>query len=113
MVKKEYVPDRGDIVWMNFSPHRGHEQGGHRPALVLTPDFYNEKSNLALMLPITSKQKGWYPFQVKLTGTTTKGYIIGDQVKSVDWRDRTIEYIEKVPTDVLLEATEFVRMLVE
>lgn len=110
---KEYVPDRGDIVWIQFSPHRGHEQGGHRPALIITPNFYNVKSSFALLLPITSKQKGWYPFQVELTGTTTKGYIISDQIKSLDWKTRGIQYIETVPSHVLAEALKLIHALVE
>jgi len=59
-----YIPDRGDIVWLDFTPQAGHEQYGKRPAVVLSPQAYNEKARLALFCPITTKQKG-YPFEVK------------------------------------------------
>ncbi|MFN8969339.1 MAG: type II toxin-antitoxin system PemK/MazF family toxin, partial [Pseudanabaena sp.] len=75
---KLYIPDRGDIVWLDFDPQAGHEQSGHRPAFVISPIAYNQRSNLALLCPITSKTKGW-KFEVLLTDTKTKGVILADQ----------------------------------
>ena len=69
MVNSDYVPARGDIVWLSFTPQAGHEQAGHRPALVLSPEAYNEKTSLALCCPITSRVKG-YPFEVDLPSTS-------------------------------------------
>lgn len=63
MVKKSYVPERGDLVWLEFSPQSGREQAGRRPAIVISPSFYNSAARLALVCPITSKVKG-YPFEV-------------------------------------------------
>ena len=63
MVKNFYIPDRGDIVWINFNPQKGREQASKRPAIVLSPKAYNQKTSLALMCPITSHVKG-YPFEV-------------------------------------------------
>jgi mRNA interferase MazF len=60
-----YVPERGDIVWLNFNPQAGHEQSGRRPALVVSPIAYNNKVGLAIFCPITNQEKG-YPFEVKL-----------------------------------------------
>ena len=65
VVGREYIPARGDVVWLSFTPQAGHEQAGHRPALVLSPKAYNEKTSLALLCPITSRVKG-YPFEVIL-----------------------------------------------
>ena len=65
MVKKYYVPERGDLVWVDFSPQRGHEQGGERPAVVISQRIYNERSGLTLVCPVTSKDKG-YPFEVTI-----------------------------------------------
>ena len=62
-MSRRYVPRRGDIVWLSFSPQAGHEQAGRRPALVLSPSAYNSKVGLALFCPITSRVKG-YPFEV-------------------------------------------------
>ena len=78
---KRYVPGRGDLVWLNFTPRAGHEQAGHRPALVLSPAPYNDKTGLMLCCPITSQVKG-YPFEVRLPeGFRVKGAILADQVK--------------------------------
>jgi len=85
---KPYVPDRGDVVWLNFTPQAGHEQAGHRPALVLSPSIYNGKTGLMLCCPVTSQVKG-YPFEVALDKRSgTGGVVLADQVKSVDWRAR-------------------------
>ncbi len=81
-----YVPERGDIVWLSFDPQAGHEQAGHRPALVLSPKAYNGKTGLMLCCPMTTKIKG-YPFEVILTGAVSSA-ALADQVKSLDWRAR-------------------------
>ncbi|MDD2770404.1 MAG: endoribonuclease MazF [Methylococcus sp.] len=79
-----YVPDTGDIVWLQFDPQAGHEQAGHRPAVVLSPAAYNGKTGLMLCCPMTTQIKG-YPFEVRITGTTDSA-VLSDQVKSLDWR---------------------------
>lgn len=81
-----YVPERGDIVWLSFDPQAGHEQAGHRPALVLSPKAYNAKSGLMLCCPMTTKIKG-YPFEVSINGPSPS-VALADQVKSFDWRAR-------------------------
>lgn len=83
-----YVPERGEVVWLNFNPQAGHEQAGHRPALVLSPASYNLKTGLMLCCPIIRQVKG-YPFEVPVTGDASiPGAILADQVKSLDWRVR-------------------------
>jgi mRNA interferase MazF len=81
-----YVPAAGDIVWLNFTPQAGHEQAGHRPALVVSPAAYNDKTSLMICCPM-SKQIKNYPFEVLVAGTTPS-VVLSDQVKSVDWRVR-------------------------
>ena len=83
---RRYVPDAGDVVWLNFTPQAGHEQAGHRPALVLSPAAYNEKAGLMLCCPMTTQIKS-YPFEVRIAGTPPAA-VLADQVKSVDWRAR-------------------------
>jgi len=96
-----YIPERGDVVWLNFNPQAGHEQAGKRPALVLSPSSYNQKTNLALLCPITSRVKG-YPFEVSLPkDDKVSGVILTDQVKSLDWKVRKAEFITKVPTTII------------
>ena len=98
-----YAPDRGDIVWLEFNPQAGHEQSGHRPALVVSPKAYNQKVGLALFCPITSNVKG-YPFEVLLPDKhSVSGAILSDQIKSLDWRVRKAKRIAAVPKDVLEE----------
>jgi mRNA interferase MazF len=97
-----YIPERGDIVWLEFDPQSGHEQAGHRPALTLSPALYNKKTGLALFCPITSKVKG-YPFEVLVAGKQIRGAVLADQIKSLDWRARKAKCIERVASSVLVE----------
>ena len=98
-----YIPQRGDVVWINMHPQAGHEQAGRRPAVVLSPRSYNEKVGLALFCPVTSQVKG-YPFEVIIPpGLQVTGVILSDQVKSLDWKIRNAEYYDKVPETVVVE----------
>jgi len=98
-----YIPDRGDIVYLDFDPTKGHEQRGHRPAFVLSPCSYNAKSSLALFMPITKQQKG-YPFEVLLPPELqTQGVILADQIKCLDWKARSIQFVESVSESVVEE----------
>ena len=97
------APDRGDIVWIDFDPQAGHEQGGRRPALIVSPRSYNRKVGLALLCPITSQRKG-YPFETPLPkGLKVTGVVLADQVKSVDWHARRAEFCCKAPTATVLD----------
>ena len=101
MVKPKYVPDVDDIVWITFTPQSGHEQAGRRPALVLSPRKYNEKTKLALLCPITSKIKD-YPFEVALPpAIAVKGVVLVDQVKSLDWQARKASFECKTPSHLI------------
>ena len=78
---KTYIPNRGDLVWLNFTPQSGHEQMGESgPQLVLSPKEYNSKVGLAVLCPITSKEKG-YPFEVKIQNKKISGVVLSDQVE--------------------------------
>jgi len=91
-----YVPERGHIVWLNFTPQSGREQAGKRPAFVISPAAYNKKVGLALFCPVTSQVKG-YPFEVLIPdGYNTRGVILSDQMKSLDWHARKARFIEKL-----------------
>lgn len=95
-----YVPERGDLIWLNFNPQSGHEQAGKRPAVVLSPRSYNEKVGLAICCPITSKVKG-YPFEVLLPSGKVSGAILADQIRSLDWRSRNAAFIEVASSSVM------------
>jgi mRNA interferase MazF len=89
-VASRYVPEAGDIVWLRFSPQAGHEQAGHRPALVISPAAYNGKTSLMLCCPMTTQVKG-YPFEVIVSGSRPSA-VLADQVKSLDWVGRKAKY---------------------
>ncbi len=103
MLEHNYIPNRGDIIWLNFNPQSGREQMGRRPALVISPKSYNSKVGLVLVCPITSQIKG-YPFEVLLPADLqTQGVVISDQLKSLDWRHRNAEFIESVSAKLCQE----------
>lgn len=97
-----YIPEEGDIVWLEFDPQAGHEQAGHRPAVVLSRKAYNRKTGLAIFCPITSRVKG-YPFEVTVNGKKIRGAVLSDQVKSLDWKARRAKLIEKLDDESLTE----------
>ncbi len=111
-VMPAYIPDRGDIVWLDFNPALGHEQKGQRPALVLSPKDYNSRSSLLLACPITTKIKG-YPFEVRVQAATIDGVILADQVKTLDWQVRKIRRATKAPAVALNETTQKLRLLLQ
>ncbi len=99
---KPYVPEAGDIVWLEFDPQAGREQAGHRPAVVLTPSVYNKKTNLMICCPLTTQIKG-YPFEVLVNLDGVNSVILSDQVKSLDWKIRKAKYKNRVGSDALAE----------
>jgi mRNA interferase MazF len=108
---KPKVPDRGDVVWLDFDPQLGHEQSGRRPAVVLSPSAYNAKVGLALGCPITSQVKG-YPFEVAVPeGRPASGVILADQVKSLDWRARRAKVVDRLGPDVIARTLALLRAL--
>jgi len=108
-----YIPSRGDIVWLSFHPQAGHEQGGRRPALVLSPAAYNGKVGLAIFCPVTSQVKG-YPFEVSIpAGLKIDGVVLSDQVKSLDWKARQAELICTLPPATVDEVFQKLNTLLD
>lgn len=108
-----YVPDRGDVVWLEFDPQVGHEQAGRRPACVVSPRSYNRRVGLALCCPLTTRVKG-YPFEVLLpAGGRAQGAILSDQLKSLDWRARNAVRFDRVPAVVMADVTARLLALID
>jgi len=108
-----YCPKRGDVVWISFNPQAGHEQSGHRPALILSPESYNRKVGLALLCPITSQIKG-YPFEVSVpTGLKASGVVLSDQVKSMDWKARSASWLCSLPEPTVRQVLNKVGTLLD
>ncbi len=112
MVKeKKYIPEKGDIVWLKFSPQVGHEQAGQRPALCVSPLSDNKKVGLGVFCPITSQIKG-YPFEVKLPhNIKVNGVVLSDQIKSLDWESREASFICKLPEGSLAKVMGKIKSL--
>ena len=105
-----YVPDAGDVVWINFDPQAGDEQAGHRPAVVLSPAAYNTKTSLMLCCPMTTQIKS-YPFEVLIAGAP-RSAVLADQIKSLDWRRRRARRKGVVSPAELAEIRAKIRALI-
>ena len=100
---KKYVPSKGDLIALSFNPQSGHEQKDMRPALVVSNTLFNQKAGLAIVCPITRTDRK-YPFHVKISeASTLNGFVMVDQVKSVDYNSRKAKFIEKASTELLNE----------
>jgi mRNA interferase MazF len=105
-----YVPDSGDIVWISFNPQAGHEQAGHRPAVVLSPAAYNAKTSLMVCCPMTTQIKN-YPFEVVISAEKSS-VVLADQIKSVDWRKRRATRKGAISAAELVEVRAKIRALI-
>lgn len=106
------IPERGDILRLEFNPRTGSEQAGFRPAIVISPVAYNRISALILVCPITSRQKGW-PFEIKLPNRLqTHGVILVDQIKAVDCNARDARFVEQVSSEFMDEVLARLETLV-
>jgi mRNA interferase MazF len=110
MARRLYVPDAGDIVWISFNPQAGHEQAGHRPAVVLSPAAYNAKTSLMVCCPMTTQIKN-YPFEVVVAGDSPSA-VLADQVKSLDWRKRQAKRKGAISSTELAEVRAKIRALI-
>jgi mRNA interferase MazF len=109
--RKGSAPDQGDVVWLNHDPQAGHEQAGHRPALVLSPKAYNAATGLMLCCPVTSQVKD-YPFEVELVGVKgLKGVVLSDQLRSLDWEARGAERAGRAADDVVADVLAKLKVL--
>lgn len=111
VTKRQFIPGRGDILWLDFNPTRGHEQGGRRPALVLSTREYSAISKLAIVCPVTSQIKG-YPFEVEFKTKNINGVILADHVRNVDWTQRRAEKVGVVSEAVVTEVQEYLKKLI-
>lgn len=110
MASRAYVPDAGDVVWLEFDPQAGHEQAGHRPALVMSPSIYNGKTGLMICCPLSRKIKG-YPFEVLTEVGGQEGVVLSDQVKSLDWKIRRARKKGAVSESVMMDVRARIKAL--
>lgn len=107
-----YVPDAGDVVWLAFDPQAGHEQAGHRPALVMSPASYNSKVGLMVCCPMSTKIKG-HPFEVVMQVDGVECAVLSDQVKSLDWKVRAAKKKAVVTADAMLHVKAKIKALLQ
>ena len=110
MAGRAYVPDAGDVVWLEFGPQAGHEQAGHRPALVMSPSIYNGKTGLMICCPLSTQIKG-YPFEVLAEVGGQEGVVLSDQVKSLDWKIRRARKKGAVSESVMMNVRARIKAL--
>lgn len=106
------VPDVGEVVWLKFDPQAGHEQAGHRPALVVSPASYNSKTGLMVCCPMTTKIKG-HPFEVVAQIDGVDCAVLSDQVKSLDWKVRQAKKKGVVSAEVMLHVRAKMKALLQ
>lgn len=97
---KEYIPKKGDLVILTFDPSAGHEQQGRRPALIISNEVFNRHVGLAIACPITNSDRN-FPFHVEINSDKLTGFIMTEQIKSIDYKARKVKFVEKVSDDVM------------
>lgn len=97
---KEYIPKKGDLVILTFDPSAGHEQQGRRPALIISNEVFNKHVGLAIVCPITNTDRN-FPFHVKVDSDKLTGFIMTEQIKSIDYKARKVKLVEKVSDDIM------------
>ncbi len=105
-----YVPEAGDVAWLDFDPQAGREQGRRRPALVLTDKTYNRASGLVIVCPLTSKRKP-YPFALPVVIDRVEGAVLVDHIKSVDWEARKAAFHSKADPVLLSQVRSYIGVL--
>ena len=109
---RAYVPETGDVVWLDFDPQAGHEQAGHRPALVISPASYNGKTGLMVCCPMSTKIKG-HPFEVVTQVEGVDCAVLSDQLKSLDWKVRHAKKKSVISEDVLVHVRAKMKALLQ
>jgi|SRR5581483_7432279 len=108
----KYVPQKGDFIALSFDPQSGHEQKGRRPALVISNDLFNNHTGLAIVCPITNTNRN-IPFHLPVPATSSlTGFVMVDQVKSIDYTARKAKFIEKAPTELVEDALEVLNVCI-
>ncbi|MGZ8548279.1 MAG: type II toxin-antitoxin system PemK/MazF family toxin [Sulfuricurvum sp.] len=110
MVEK-YIPQKGDLVILTFDPQAGHEQQGRRPALIISNNLFNQRVGLAIACPITNTNRN-FPFHVAVNSEHLNGFIMSEQVKSIDFQARNVKFVAKVDQEVLSQVLGLVESII-
>src|SRR6266851_2460290 len=108
-----YVPDKGDFITLSFDPQAGHEQRGRRPALIISNSLFNQATGLAIACPITNTDRK-IPFHLPVpTKSSLTGFVMVEQVKSIDYRARSARFVEKAPSELVEDVIALVDVCVK
>ena len=107
----EYIPQKGDLVILTFDPSAGHEQQGRRPALIISNEVFNKHVGLAITCPITNTDRN-FPFHIEVNSNKLTGFIMTEQIKSIDYKVRKVKYVERVSDDVMNKVLGIVESVV-
>ena len=107
----DYIPDKGDIIHLNFDSALGHEQKGNRYAIVISHYIFNKNTGMCYAIPISSKCKG-YPTQVEIEAGKIKGCALIDQLKSIDYKARKVEFKRKLPEEQLERILDIIESII-
>jgi len=108
----QYIPKKGDLITLNFTPQSGHEQKGRRPAIVISNSKFNKKMGLCIVCPITNTDRN-IPFHIKVKGDKLTGFIMSEQVKSIDFNSRKASFIEVAKNSVLDKVLNIVGSVID
>lgn len=108
-----YVPEKGDFITLSFDPQSGHEQKGRRPALVISNSLFNKATGLAIVCPITNTNRN-IPFHLPVPGASSlTGFVMAEQVKSVDYSARRAKFVEKAPAQFVEDVVAVVEVCIK
>lgn len=107
----DYIPKKGDLVILTFDPQAGHEQQGRRPALIISNDIFNQRVGLAIACPITNTDRN-FPFHIAVQSEDLSGFVMSEQVKSIDYKARNVKFISKVDEEVLNQVLGLVESII-
>lgn len=107
----DYIPKKGDLVILTFDPQAGHEQQGRRPALIISNDIFNQRVGLAIACPITNTDRN-FPFHIAVQSENLSGFVMSEQVKSIDYKARNVKFVAKVDEEVLNQVLGLVESII-
>jgi mRNA interferase MazF len=108
---KNYIPKKGDLVILTFNPSAGHEQQGRRPALIVSNEIFNKHLGLAIACPITNTDRD-FPFHIKLDSDKLTGFVMCEQLKSIDYKVRKVKFVQKASEELMSKVLGIVESMI-
>ena len=113
MVKKNYIPEKGDVIFLDFNPTKGHEQAGYRPVVVLSHYVFNYNTGMIIACPITSNLKEFPTHYILEDTKKINGSVLCEHIRSIDYEARSIRYVEKLSDNDLINVLTLMNACIE